>query len=150
MSKRTHKFKALGNVAVTVESAATVQAAADALGVNRSSVTRWIRAGKVPRPGGQRPSRRKGPVVAGPRQSPQDWAATIRRAYELSPTELQLVALAEAALTLARTEDARPADRLAAMSRYQSLVRQLELEDAKNGEAEAPQTDNLRQWPRRA
>ena len=151
MTKGSHRFKALGNVAVTVESAATVQAAADALGVNRSSVTRWISSGLVPRPGGQRASKRKGPVVAGPRQSPAAWARGVRRAYTLTGTEQQLVDLAVSALSLARDETARPADRLAAMSRFQSLTRQLAFQEVvDDGEVEAPQTADIRQWPRRA
>jgi hypothetical protein len=56
--KRTHKLKALGNVTAIIAAASTVAEAANALGVHRSSLTRWIAAGKVPHPRAQAESQR--------------------------------------------------------------------------------------------
>ena len=52
--KATHKLRALGNVGGTIAAAPSIAEAAKALGVDRSSVHRWVTAGKVPRPGGSR------------------------------------------------------------------------------------------------
>ena len=61
-----HKLRALGNVAGTIAAAPSIAAAAKALGVDRSSVHRWVTAGKVPRPGGSR----RPATAPGPDQSP--------------------------------------------------------------------------------
>jgi hypothetical protein len=51
MTKPTHKLRALGNVADVIAASPSVSAAARTLGVNRSTIHRWITAGKVPTPG---------------------------------------------------------------------------------------------------
>jgi hypothetical protein len=51
MTKPTHKLRALGNVADIISASPSVSAAARTLGVNRSTIHRWIAAGKVPAPG---------------------------------------------------------------------------------------------------
>lgn len=50
MQKQTHKRKALGDVAHVLENASSISAAARQLGVDRSTVHRWIQAGHVTRP----------------------------------------------------------------------------------------------------
>jgi hypothetical protein len=52
--KQTHKLKALGDVSAVLATAPSLTAAARSLGVNRSSLHRWITAGKVRQPGGVR------------------------------------------------------------------------------------------------
>jgi hypothetical protein len=85
-------------------------------------------------------------------KSAEAWARSVRRNYELSDTEQKLLELAVAPLRLAQDNEARPVDRLAAMSRYQSLVKQLDLEnasdDGKTEETFSPTAD-IRTWPRR-
>lgn len=45
--KGTHKLKALSNVADVLASAPSISAAAKTLGVNRSTIHRWLQGGKV-------------------------------------------------------------------------------------------------------
>ncbi len=143
--KQTHKLRALGDVGAVISSAKSLTDAARQLGVDRSTIHRWIVAGKAPKPGG-----RSTPLTAaGSRQAPETWARAVRRAYQLDVTEQALVDLATRALTLARDEKTTPAARLAAMGRFQALVKQLNLEFPANGEAQAPNTSIVRTWPRR-
>lgn len=135
--KRTHKFGLLrGEVADVMASAPSLAAAAAALGVDKSTVFRWRKANKIPAPGGRR-------GAVGPPPLPEGWAASVRAAYDLNATETELVSLAEAALVLARDASLKPADRLAAMSRFSQLVRQIDLE-VPDGEVKTRAA-----WPRR-
>jgi hypothetical protein len=145
--KRTHKLRGLANVAGIIAAAPSIQAAARQLGVDRSTVHRWIASGKAPRPSVRlRPSLSGG---AGPRQSPEAWARVVRRAYALSATESALLDLAVRALAMARDDSAKAETRLAAMGRYQQLVRQLNLESEDRGETETEAQAQVRPWPRR-
>ncbi len=150
--KQTHKLKALSNVAETVAAASSLTAAARYLGVNRSTLHRWIRAGKVAVPAAARPTKRTGLPrgAAGPGQTPEGWARAVRRAYTLTGTEQQLLVSATDALTIARDHAARAETRLAAMGRYQALVRQLNLEQegSERGEVETADTTSAGRWPR--
>ena len=136
-TKRTWRLRSMtGRAAEVMRSAPSLAAAAKALGVNKATVFRWVKAGKIPGPGG----RRRAPTVP---PSPEGWAPTIRAAYLLDATETALVELADAALTMARDAAMKPADRLAAMARFAQLVRQIDLE-VPSGEVA---TDTGR-WPR--
>lgn len=102
------------------------------LGVNKSSVTRWIAAGKLtvtPKP--------SIPTSATIRQSPLEWAASVRDAYQLDPTDDQLVTLGEQALALSLDEQVSVAGRMAASTRFQAIVRQLAL-PMRGSEAQQP------------
>jgi transposase-like protein len=140
--KASHKLRSLGDVSQVIASASSVEAAAKRLGVNRSTVHRWCTAGKAPWPAG-----RQVPVVPAVTVSPDGWAQWVRETYELSPTEDQLVTLAGDALALARDVAVSVAMRVAAMGRFQALVKQLDLEAAVDGEAEKSTTAGS--WPRR-
>lgn len=157
--KRTHKLRALGDVAAIVAAAPSVSAAAATLGVDRSSVHRWVTSGKVPHPAG-RPRRAPGAVrastagqrgsskgVARRQSSPDGWARDVRQAYDLSTTESCLVDLAAAALTLAHDSTVPAAVRLNASARFAALVKQLDLEDVHSGQAETQ--PDARAYPRR-
>lgn len=124
MAKRTHKLKSLSNVAEVVASAANLTLAARKLGVNRSTLHRWMQAGKI-----QKPEPKTG-VAAGvaPGQTADEWAAAVREMGELDATRSALVDLAVAALKMSRDPENRPETRLSAMGRYQQLVRQLNLD----------------------
>ena len=158
-TKRTHKLGAIGDAAAVVGRSASVTAAARELGVDRSSVHRWILAGHVPRPGGRvrlvaTRSSRSVEAVPGDPVPPElpdvGWAEWARTTYELSANEKALVDLADRALRLARDEGQRPELQLAAMNRFQALVKQLQFEDPKNGEAETTAPGDVRDFSRRA
>jgi excisionase family DNA binding protein len=148
--KRTHKLRALGDVAGTIAAARSIQDAARQLGVDRSTVHRWIASGKVSAPAAGRRTARQSATTGTPgqRQTPESWARWVRRQYLLDATEQTLVGLTVDALRLARDESARPEVRLAATARAQSLIRQLKLENAEDGEAENTKAE-IRVFPRR-
>lgn len=152
MNKHSWKLRQLDVAAVLAE-APSLSSAARTLGVNRSSIQRWIRAGKVPpfspspraprlAPTSQQPEREPEPVATA------GWAASVRAAYDLTATELELLALAERARTIALDDTQKPETQLAAAGRFQTLIRQLNLETPDNGEVETNDT-RKRVWPRR-
>lgn len=130
--KRTHKLKAIGDARDIVGFARSRTEAAAQLGVNRSTLHRWIKAGKVPEPGSARPPRPAGektekPTGVVPAQSPDDWAKAMQKDRELTATERQLLDLARAALTMAYGSDDEKT-RLSAMARFQGLEKRLNLD----------------------
>jgi hypothetical protein len=148
VKKQTHKLKSLGDVAGIVAASPTLTAAARRLGVNRSSLHRWIVSGKVPRPGRRRSlavNATNGPQPS-ELQTPEAWAEAVREAYELTGTELVVLDLAVRALEMARDNTQKGELPLAAMARFQQLVRQLDLEVESDGKAETPA--DVRPWPR--
>lgn len=99
------------------------------LNVRRSTVTRWMAAGKLNDT--RRKGSRKGPYKPYPHpgkvRSPAEWARTVREAYDLDATDDQLVDLAESSLSVARDENQDARVRLAAAGRFQAIVKQLAL-----------------------
>ena len=98
------------------------------LEVNRSTVQRWMATGKLPNTRRNTPDAATVPPGSRP---PTDgnaatWAAAMRSAYALDATDEQLVDLAHVALSVARSDEAASV-RLAAMGRFQALVKQLAL-----------------------
>jgi hypothetical protein len=93
---------------------------ADKLGVDRSTVQRWMAAGRIT---DTRESQASEALLRAATDVP--WAAAIRAAYTLDATDEKLVALADLALTVAQTTSELPSIRLAAAGRFQSLVKQL-------------------------
>lgn len=89
------------------------------LEVNKSTVTRWIAAGKL--------EVRTRLTLTGTGQNPAQWAATVRKDYALDATDEQLVTLAESALALALDPSTAPHVRMTAAGRFQAIVRQLAL-----------------------
>lgn len=137
-SKRTHKLRAMGDVQVVINRTPDLTAAARELGVDRSTITRWLQTGKITAKTGA--ALREG-KTAPPPPTPADWrewAAAVRDAYTLSATDHQLVALAEMALQLAHSSDDKPMVHLAAMARFAALVRQLNLQQAAPVTSSAP------------
>jgi transposase-like protein len=141
--KRSHKLRGMGDVAEIVAFAPDRTSAAAQLGVNRSTLHRWIKAGKVPEPGSARP--KVGTAVpaasgeAGASPSPDLWFAAASGAREFTPTERQLLELARAALRLAY-DSADDKTRLSAMSRFQGLVKQVNL-GASSAAADKPSSE---------
>ncbi len=82
--KASHKLRAMGDVSSIIASAPSMSAAAKQLGVNRSTLHRWIKAKKVAPPA--KSVRRQRPQASLPIGSPKGWARSIRTAYELRRT----------------------------------------------------------------
>ena len=150
MIKRTWKVQALAaDAAAAVATSPSIAAAARRAGVDRSTLYRWAKSNKIP---ALTPRRRRAilaPSLSADRTVPavpEGWAAAIRASYMLDATETELVSLAEAALLLARDPLLKPAERLAAMGRFQALTRQIALEVPHDGEAQAKTPGR---WPRR-
>jgi hypothetical protein len=147
--KKTWRFRALsGDVARVMATSTSLGAAATALGVDKSTVFRWVKAGKVPAPGARR-RRRAAPAAdtGGGPQSPAAWATWARQTFVLSGTEAALLDLAVDALTLARDPAQKPEVRLNAAGRFQQLVRQLKFEEATDDGQAA--SDRGQGFPRR-
>ena len=146
MQKRSHKLRAMGDIKAVVSRSSSMSAAARALGVNRATVYRWAKAGKVPRPSSFRGEMTRAPSVPG--QSPEEWAAAVRACEHFSETDQQLLALAVLALTEARNMSVQPSVRLAAMGRFQSLVRQMGIEPVTTAVVEHSTLPQTRRSPR--
>lgn len=147
--KQTWRFRSLsGDAVVVMATARTVTAAATALGVDRGTVHRWIKAGKVPAPRG----RKRGPAPSGDvaafPQSPEEWARWARETFVLTGTEAALLDLAVLALQIAWDQTQKPEVRLSAAGRYQRLVQQLNFEESGDGQTETTDARH-RSWPRR-
>lgn len=121
MAKRTHKRGSMGDVAAVVAASENLADAARRLGVNRSTVLRWVAKGHAPQPGSARPAIGTERALS----DPQGWAATVRETFADDPTQLELLTLAEQALKMAKDVTAAPATQLQAMGRFQALVKQL-------------------------
>jgi hypothetical protein len=153
--KRTWVLRSLvGEVGEVMATAPSLAAAAARLGVDRSSVCRWVKAGRIPPPAGRQ--RRRPPAdsvtaatgLTDTPVPPAGWAAAVRAAYELNASEAELVRLAETALALAHDAAQPAAVRIQAMRAFSALLRQLDLEvdDGEVTTAHAP----ARAWPRLA
>lgn len=139
MRKRTHKLGGLGDVDAVVSASRSLNEAAAKLGVNRSTLHRWIADGKVAGPGPKRgaPGSREKPRRD---QTPDEWADEIRSKYTLGETDLQLLELAKIALTAGRDTGLKSKERMTAIGRFQLVVRQLNLpeESAAKPESQVP------------
>lgn len=94
------------------------------LGVHKSTVCRWIQAGKLIR---FTPAKADEPTPPRPRLTPAEWAAAVRADYDLDATDDQLVTLGELALRLSTDSSVPPHVRMNASARFQAIVRQLSL-----------------------
>src|SRR5262245_16210298 len=141
MSKRTWRWKALtDDVRQVMATSPSLGAAAARLGVDKSTIFRWVKAGKLPAPsGGRRHEVAVADAVSGP-QTAAEWAQAARETFLLTPTESALVDLGEATLALAKDQTQKVEVRLAAAARFQQITRQLNLDD-EDANGEATQTD---------
>lgn len=106
------------------------------LNVNKSSVTRWMAAGKLNRTKATPRVHRLIPIRAG--QTPAEWSKAVRQAYDLDATDDQLVSLAETALTLSMDATVAAPVRLNGAGRFQAIVRQLAFGRSVDTASEAP------------
>jgi hypothetical protein len=129
--KRTRKWSFVGQEATRLAALGlTPLEIAHKIGLAKSTVTRWAKAGKLvirAAKGGERDADRAEVAASGAKQSPSDWSASVRATYALDSTDDQLVTMAESVLRDALDETKGLTLRLAAMGRFQSLVKQLAL-----------------------
>jgi hypothetical protein len=127
--KRTRKWAFVAQEAAKLgELGLSPREIAIKLGLNKSTVTRWIAAGKLKRHEAQAPAARAVAEGVWRDKTPAEWAAAVREDYDLSETDDQLVTLAESALLVGRDPLSSASTRLNAMGRFQALVKQLGLE----------------------
>lgn len=107
---------------------------ASRLEVTRSTVQRWMAAGKLA------DTRRGGPQHASAvrPKSAAEWAAAVRAAYALDATDEELVTMGEAALRKVHDPTQAPQVQLNAMGRFLAIVKQLALV-ARAAEATVPE-----------
>jgi transcriptional regulator with XRE-family HTH domain len=128
--QRTRKFTHVGPEARRLAALGlSPLAIADRLGVNRSTVQRWMAAGHLDDTRETRTVQTAALPAAPPPPAEEvpalEWGDAIRSAYTLDPTDAKLVGLADLALTVAQSANELPSIRLAAAGRFQSLVKQL-------------------------
>jgi transposase-like protein len=148
-AKRTWRRRTIADDAIrdALRQSDSIAAAARQLGVNKSTLSRWVRAepGLHPSPAVSTPAHEV-PAAVQPAeaQTPESWKAWVLATFDASPTERVLLDLAVEALDMSRDLLLRPADRLAAAARFQSLIRQLNFPDPEAvNEAQTPARPNL-------
>jgi len=109
---------------------------ASQLGVDRSTVQRWMAAGRITDTRTSRTVEPASPLAAD--LPALEWAAAIRAAYTLDATDEKLVALADLALSVAQNPAELSSIRLGAAGRFQSLVKQLAARIRPTAEEVAP------------
>jgi transposase len=144
--KRTRKFALMQQEAMRLTAIGmTPREIAAHLEVNKSTVTRWIAAGKLPATAVSNVV----PITpAQARMAPAEWAKSVREEYRLDATDDALVTLAEWALSLARDNTASAAVQLSAAGRFQAIVRQLALV-TRRAAAEVPAPVAVNDTPKR-
>jgi excisionase family DNA binding protein len=88
------------------------------LGVNYSTVLRWIADGKITK---------RTRTSGGTSGRAVNWAAAVRKDFSLDASDEELIAMGQEALTIAHDRTQAPTVRLAAMGRFQAVVKQLAL-----------------------
>jgi hypothetical protein len=139
--KATWKMRSMAaDVARAMSTAPNISAAARQVGVNRSTLYRLIKAGKIPPlTGRRRPVVQSRPPASPDGDPSETWRQKVDKAYVFNATELELASMAERARTMAHNDALKPETQLAAMGRYQQLIRQLNLEDeSDHGKATQP------------
>jgi len=124
--QRTRKWSHVGPAAQRLAALGlSPTAIAGELGLDRSTVQRWMAAGKIEDTRTSRPGDPASPLAAAAELPALEWAPAIRAAYTLDQTDTKLVDLADLALSVAQNAKELPSIRLAAAGRFQSLVKHL-------------------------
>lgn len=129
--KRTWKKRNLGpdRIREAVRTSATLSEASRTLGVDRSTLHRWMEADPTLKaPITERVEATAEATKAADVLAPAQWAKRIESLYELTDTERVTLDLARRSLEMARDDFAKPSERLTAMGRFQLLVKDLNLE----------------------
>lgn len=123
--KRTRKWAFVAQEAIRLAGLGLSQSEiARRLEVNKSSVSRWLRDGKIPAGGnGSNPAPK--PVTM--RQTPEQWSAEVRATYALDATDDQLVTHGEEALRIAGDPGVSVTLRMSAWREFRAIVKQLAL-----------------------
>jgi len=95
------------------------------LGVNDSTIRRWVKAGKLEKRTTRQ--RRAAADAAVPTGRPAKWAAAVRKDFSLDASDEELLAMGQTALEMTHDPLMAPSVRLAAMGRFQAVVKQLAL-----------------------
>ncbi|MEX0708050.1 MAG: helix-turn-helix domain-containing protein [Woeseia sp.] len=139
MTKRTWTRRTVPDDAIrkALRTAGSVSGAARTLGVNRSTLHRWLQADtSLQEPVRERDAAVQRATDAARNMDPKAWARAIEAAYVLTDTECVLLDLACRALELTRDAAAKPSEQLAAMARFQALVKDLDLEAPQHGKTQ--------------
>lgn len=119
----------------------TLAEAARSLGVDRSTLFRWIeREPSLKSVHRERAAAAEQATQAAEVLKPDAWSRAMAAAYPFTETERVMLDLARRALRLAQDTEARPSDRLAAMGRFQRLVEHLRLDAPRQSEGAARKT----------
>jgi transposase-like protein len=108
----------------------SVQEIADRVEVDRATVFRWKKDGKLSQDGvkpDEVTAKRTEIAQKANGQSPAEWSASVRATYDLDATDSQLVTMAESTLLKAHDPSLSTSLRLQAMRTFQGLVKQLNL-----------------------
>lgn len=135
MKKQSFTQKKLGydRIRAAVRTSRSLAEAARTLGVDRSTLHRWIQADPtLKQPLEEREALADELAAGADDLTPDEWLAWVMETYEPTKTERVLLGLAVRALKLAHDESARPADRVSAMGRFQRLLADLDLEDPRH------------------
>ena len=125
--KRTRKWAFVGQEAMRLAGLGlSPYAISKKMGLAPSTVTRWVKAGKL-QPGRAPNAKAEQRTAAAQFESPEDWARRIRADYALDASDNQLVKLGQQALELANNMAESPTTRMMAAGRYQSILKQLAL-----------------------
>jgi transposase-like protein len=124
------------HVRAVMQQSPSISAAARQLGIQQSTVSRWVSSKKVPPPGRRlavvppeaistRQECAGGALAPGGDLTPAAWSAALRERFVFSIAEAQLLRLAESALAMALDEARDDATRLSASRQFAALMRQL-------------------------
>jgi transposase-like protein len=144
MSKGSWKLRGLAaEAAEAVRTSSSLRMAARKIGVSPSTLTRAVKAGRLPAPG--RPRRDPAVTPPVPPAAGSAFAEWAHATYTFTHAEGELVDLAQTALDLARDTALPAAVRLTAMAQYRACLRDLKLPD-EDDDAKAQTAPRPRRW----
>jgi hypothetical protein len=128
------------DIAAAVAAAPSLRKAAQRLGCHVSTVSRLVKAKRVP----GRPGPKRAPTPAAPPADPGSFSEWCHTVFNLNEGERELVGLAQLARDVAHDLTVPAAVRLQAAGRFAALLKQLELPtEEQHGDIEEPG-----RWPR--
>lgn len=142
MPKKTHKLGELGDVDAVLKSSQNLSDAAKKLGVARSSLHRWLNAGKV---GKAREKKSDSERVAGVGEVPDwasKWARGVLEDYSLSPTEVETLRMADEAREIAYSKEASILERMRGQAEFSKRVKDLGLYAGRPDDKKKPDTSS--------
>jgi len=107
------------------------------IGVDKSTVTRWIAKGMLDVASNVVDVS----TIVRPKKSPAEWADSIRTEFDLSDTDDQLVTLGESALMISQDANAKRSERLNASRTFLSIETKLALSTRREPSLQEQQDD---------